>query len=41
MEKLVPALLSSIDGQFTGYDPAAPLDDRVRVVEAWRQKAQP
>jgi hypothetical protein len=41
MEKTVPALLSTIDGRFSGYDPAAPLDERTRVVEAWLQKAQP
>lgn len=41
MEKNVPALLSVIDSRFTGYDPAAPLDERTRVVEAWLQKAQP
>jgi HEAT repeat protein len=41
MERTVPALLGVIDGRFTGYDPAAPLDDRQRVVEGWLQKAQP
>ena len=41
MEKTVPALLSAIDGRFTGYDPAAPLEERARVVESWLQKTQP
>ncbi len=40
MEKILPSLLAAIDGRFAGYDPAAPLADRMATVEGWMQKVQ-